>query len=88
MKENPTIPTSATSARELAYRHADGVHVTLLWLPITNHLIVEVYDERHGEMFDVDAPADRALEAFWHPYAYAAFTGVTFGVPAREPVGA
>ena len=77
---------TATSQRELAYRHADGVHVTLLWVPSTNRLIVEVYDERHGETFEIDAPRDRALHVFWHPYAYAAFAGVSFGIASREPV--
>ena len=79
--------TPATSARELAYRQADGVHVTLRWLPSTNRVVVEVFDEKHGETFEVEAPAGRALDTFWHPYAYAAFAGLSFTVPTREPVG-
>lgn len=78
---------TATSARELAYRYSDGVHVTLLWYPSTDRITIEVFDEGLDETFDFEAPAARALDAFWHPYAYAAFAGVTFSVPAREAVG-
>jgi hypothetical protein len=85
MKESP-MP-SASTTRELAYRHADGVHVTLLWEPSTDRVTVEVFDEGSGETFEFDAPAARALDAFWHPYAYAAFAGIEFAAPTREPVG-
>ncbi len=61
---------TSTSARELDHRVADGIHVTLLWYPATNRIVVEVFDEASGERFEIDAPADRALDAFHHPYAY------------------
>jgi hypothetical protein len=86
MKESP-MPSASTTTRELAYRHADGVHVTLLWEPSTDRVTVEVFDEGSGETFEFDAPAPRALDAFWHPYAYAAFAGIEFAAPTREPVG-
>lgn len=80
-------PASIDTTRELAHRHADGVHVTLLWHPSTDRVTVDVFDEGSGETFEFEAPAARALDAFWHPYAYAAFAGIDFAAPAREPVG-
>jgi hypothetical protein len=87
MKETSMRSTSTDTTRELAYRHADGVHVTLVWHPSTDRVTVEVFDEGSGDTFEFEAPAARALDAFWHPYAYAAFAGVDFAAPAREPVG-
>jgi hypothetical protein len=68
MKENPV--NTSTSARELDHRVADGIHVTLVWYPATNQVAVIVFDEGSGESFELDVPADRALDAFHHPYAY------------------
>lgn len=79
--------STVTSARELAYRFADGVHVSLLWYPSTDRVVVEVFDEKSDGSFEFEAPTARALDAFWHPYAYAAFAGLEFALPAREPVG-
>ena len=79
-------PTTGHSARELAYRFADGVHVTLVWYPRVDRVMVEVFDEKADGTFEFEAPAARALDAFWHPYAYAAFAGLEFAVPARHPV--
>jgi hypothetical protein len=75
------------TARELAYRFSDGVHVTLVWHSSTDRVMVEVFDEGSGETFEFEAPAARALDAFWHPYAYAAFAGIDFALPSHEPVG-
>jgi hypothetical protein len=88
MKETsmPSAPATIT-ARELAHRYADGVHVTLVWHPSTDRVMIEVFDEATGETFEFEAPAARALDAFWHPYAYAAFAGIEFTAPSREPVG-
>jgi hypothetical protein len=87
MKETSMPSASATTARELAHRSADGVHVTLLWHPSTDRVSVQVSDEGSGDTFEFEAPAARALDAFWHPYAYAAFAGIDFAAPTREPVG-
>ena len=56
---------------ELDHRSADGIEVSLLWSRITNKLMVAVADSRSGESFELDAPADKALDVFQHPYAYA-----------------
>ena len=58
--------------RELAHRISDGIEVTLFWLKATNALSLEVLDSRTGEMLAVDVERHAALEAFNHPYPYAA----------------
>jgi hypothetical protein len=57
---------------ELHHRSADGIEVSLLWSRLTNALLVAVEDSRSGESFEVPAPADKALDVFEHPFAYAA----------------
>jgi hypothetical protein len=69
MKETPM--TTQTAPRELAYRVSDGVRVRLLWHPATNRVTVQVVDESLDESFEFEAPRDRALDAFEHPFAYA-----------------
>jgi len=58
--------------RELAARESDGFNVRLLWHPRENALTVSVEDARGGDCFDLAIAPDRALDAFYHPYAYAA----------------
>ena len=56
---------------ELDHRSADGIEVSLLWSRSTNRLKVAVDDSRSGESFEVHAPAEKALDVFRHPFAYA-----------------
>jgi hypothetical protein len=58
--------------RELAARESDGLHVVLLWHPRENALTVSVEDARLGDRFQLAVAPDRALDAFYHPFAYAA----------------
>jgi hypothetical protein len=58
--------------RELAARESDGIHVLLLWHPVENGLTVSVEDARVGDRFELAVAPDRALDAFYHPFAYAA----------------
>jgi len=58
--------------RELAARENDGIHVLLLWHPREDAVTVTVDDTRAGQHFDLSVARDRALEAFYHPFAYAA----------------
>ena len=67
----PVDMTSFTPT-ELHHRSADGIEVSLLWSRETNALTVEVEDSRSGEIFELPAPADKALDVFEHPFAYAA----------------
>jgi alkanesulfonate monooxygenase SsuD/methylene tetrahydromethanopterin reductase-like flavin-dependent oxidoreductase (luciferase family) len=62
----------AKQTRELAAREGDGIQVTLLWHPGDNALTVSVEDARAGHGFRLAVAPDRALDAFYHPYACAA----------------
>ncbi len=64
-------PTAAQT-RELAARESDGLHVLLLWRPGENAVTVSVEDDRLGDRFQVAVAPERALDAFYHPFAYAA----------------
>jgi hypothetical protein len=57
---------------ELAHRSSDGIDVALLWSRTTGRLLVAVADQRDGTTFTVDAPREKALDVFNHPFAYAA----------------
>jgi hypothetical protein len=57
---------------ELAYRQMDGLEVTLLWDSGSGCVAVEVEDTRSGEHFAFAVAGEQALDAFNHPYAYAA----------------
>ena len=58
--------------RELAAREGDGICVLLLWDPQEGALTVSVEDDRRGGSFELAVAPDRALDAFYHPFAYAA----------------
>ena len=58
--------------RELAARDSDGIHVLLLWHPLENGLTLAVEDARDGNRFQLAVAPERALDAFYHPFAYAA----------------
>lgn len=63
---------STSPTRELAARESDGIHVALLWHPAENALTLAVEDARIGSRFELVVASDRALDAFYHPFAYAA----------------
>ena len=63
---------ATTHTRELAARESDGIYVLLLWHPRENALTVSVEDDRCGDRFELAVAPDRALDAFYHPFAYAA----------------
>jgi hypothetical protein len=56
---------------ELANRRSGGVEVRLLWSRDSDVCTVAVADDRTGEEFEVKVTRDRALDAFYHPFAYA-----------------
>lgn len=78
--------TTRTNMKELAHRANDGVEVDLLWHRRTNALYVVVDDARSGDRFALDVESSDALDAFHHPYAYAARAGVSYSAGQREPV--
>jgi hypothetical protein len=68
----PMVTRPVPPPRELAARVNDGIHVVLLWQPADDTVSVSVADDRTGESFVMPVAPDRALEAFYHPFAYAA----------------
>jgi hypothetical protein len=58
--------------RELSHRVSDGIEVRLLWNSETNRVLVAVAEGEFGASFMVQVAAEDALDAFDHPYAYAA----------------
>jgi hypothetical protein len=56
---------------ELAARESDGISVLLLWRPDNNAITVSVEDAA-GDCFQLAVAPERALDAFYHPFAYAA----------------
>jgi hypothetical protein len=70
-----------TGRRELAHRTSDGLEVTLLWTKPTDTVTLEIVDFRSGERLEVEVAKHAALDAFNHPYVYAANR-----TPVSEPV--
>jgi hypothetical protein len=69
--EGGAISSTTPDTRELAARESNGLHV-LLWHPREDELTVSVEDTRAGDRFQLAVARDRALDAFYHPFAYAA----------------
>ena len=70
LRPEPQQPT--VLIRELDHRRSDGISVTLLWSVVTKGVFISVVEEREGTSFQFEvSPAD-ALDAFRHPFAYAA----------------
>jgi hypothetical protein len=59
--------------RELAHRSGSGLEVTLLWEPATDALVVCVCDHERGAYFELSPERHRALNVYYHPYAYLDF---------------
>jgi len=61
-----------SDTHELAHRVNDGVEVSLLWSREDDALTVLVEDNKNGICFALAAAKERALDVFYHPFAYAA----------------
>jgi hypothetical protein len=62
----------AESRIDLAHRRGDGIDVTLWWSREDNSVAVEVLHYASESSFELTVDPDRALDAFYHPFAYAA----------------
>jgi hypothetical protein len=58
--------------RELAQRMSGTVEVLLLWDPELKRVELSVDDSATGGGFYVEVAPGDAMDAFYHPYAYAA----------------
>ncbi len=72
-----------STMRELAHRESDGIEVSLLWSRADNRLTIAVADGRTGDAFELTAHPENALDAFYHPFAYAALSGIAYGTAAE-----
>jgi hypothetical protein len=71
-RQVPNATNTLPAARELAARVTDGLHVLLLWHPTADTVSVSVADDRTGRRYESAVSRDRALDAFYHPFAYVA----------------
>lgn len=75
------MPSFAT---ELAYRKNGGIEVVLLWSSEAGELLVSVSDVASGDSFVLEVDSGSALDAFYHPYAYAARVGIPYAAGSPE----
>jgi hypothetical protein len=66
--------TTVTRRTELAHRASNGIDVYLFWNEPTSRVTVGVIDARTHDSFELEVDGRYALDAFNHPYAYAART--------------
>ena len=77
-----------TERRELDHRTTDGIEVTLLWSKASDRITIAVVDTRSDEALEFEVDSSAALDAFNHPYAYAAALHVGGGNVSRQGAGA
>jgi hypothetical protein len=74
--ETARVPAAAPrNGRPLAsesVRDSDGIHALLLRHVDVNAVPASVEDARVGDRFQIAVAPDRALDAFYHPFADAA----------------
>jgi hypothetical protein len=58
--------------QDLAHRRGDGIDVILWWSPEDDTVAVEVMHLATDSSFELVVERSRALDAFYHPFAYAA----------------
>ena len=75
---------SQTPPTELAHRLNGSMEVTLFWHRDSDALVLSVADSASGDAFAFDVDSATAVDAFYHPYAYAALFGIYFN-PVPEP---
>ena len=60
----------ASTRVDLAHRRGDGIDVTLWWSREDDSVSVEVLHFASESSFELVVDQARALEAFYHPFAY------------------
>ena len=63
-------PTVSQSRRELARRVSGGIEVTLYWDAADGSTTIEIWQPASKERLAVVVPRERALDAFYHPFAH------------------
>jgi hypothetical protein len=67
--------TTLNRRTELAQRTSDGIDVHLFWNEPGRRVTVSVFDERTNDGFELEVDGRDALDAFNHPFVYAARGG-------------
>jgi hypothetical protein len=67
-----TERAAGAQTRELAWRRSGTLEVLLLWHPRIDGVELSVSDVTTGEGFQIEVAPETAMDAFHHPYAYAA----------------
>ena len=70
---------------ELAVRENDGLAVSLVWSKTTGRTQVVVVDQLFEAELHFDVPPACALDAFYHPFAYAAGRALEPTCATSEP---
>ena len=70
--------------RELAQRLSGTVEVLLLWQPEADRVELSVHDLATDAGFQFEVPPANAIDAFYHPYAYAAMPENSYRVDQDE----
>ena len=79
-------PIDETWRTELISRESNGITVRLLWSRATNLVTITVADAASDDYFELVLDEhEPALEAFNHPFAYAAARGLEFRTRQPEP---
>ena len=68
------------NSSELDYRSSDGIEVSLRWRRSDDQVFVRVADAKSGERFEIPVAGEHALDAFQHPFAYAAWHDVDYAL--------
>jgi len=71
-------------SRELAQRLSGADEVLLLRRPEIDRVELSVRDELTGAGFDIEVAPGNAIDAFHHPYAYAAARGASCRIDRAE----
>lgn len=69
--DGPSPERVSAPARELAERRSGTVEVLLLWHPEIDRVERSVRDLVTGAGFHIEVAPGNAIDAFYHPYAYA-----------------
>jgi hypothetical protein len=77
------LATHRIGHRELAHRTSDGFDVKLLWNPADDSIAVRVLSLESAEIHEFDVRRDQALNAFHHPFVYAALQDLAASVTPK-----
>jgi hypothetical protein len=75
IREESTMDTPIV---ELDRRHSGAVDISLLWHRDLGAVSLTIRDSRSGQSLELPVAHHRALQAFKHPFAYAASIGVDY----------